>query len=64
MKLASAAVLLSAVSSALAHGYVTSVLAGGTNYTGYMPYQDPYMSPVPQRIIRLVSHYLLFSLID
>jgi len=54
MKLASAAVVLSAISSALAHGYVTSVLAGGTNYTGYMPYQDPYATPTPQRIIRKV----------
>lgn len=37
---------------ALGHGYVTEVAVGNQKWTGYLPYQDPYMSPKPQRIIR------------
>ncbi|KAI0371174.1 glycoside hydrolase family 61 protein [Pilatotrama ljubarskyi] len=35
-----------------AHGYVQDVVIGSTHYTGYLPYQDLYMNPAPQRIIR------------
>ncbi|KAJ3489704.1 hypothetical protein NLI96_g1922 [Meripilus lineatus] len=37
-----------------AHGYVQDVQIGSTHYTGYLPYQDPYMNPQPQRIIRKI----------
>ena len=54
------ALLLTAVSSlaslsgVAAHGYVQDVLAGGTHYTGYLPYSDPYYNPPPDRIIRKI----------
>jgi hypothetical protein len=44
--------LLSLIASVAAHGYVQQETVGGTVYTGYLPYQDPYYNPVPQRIIR------------
>lgn len=40
---------------ASAHGYVNSLLIAGTNYTGYQPYQDPYYSTPPDRIVRPVQ---------
>ena len=43
-----------AVSSVKAHGYVQDVVVGSTHYTGYLPYTDPYMNPVPERIIRAI----------
>ncbi|KAH6908626.1 61 endoglucanase [Coprinopsis sp. MPI-PUGE-AT-0042] len=36
------------------HGWVQEVTLGGTKYTGYLPYVDPYVSPAPQRIVRKV----------
>lgn len=42
-------------SLASAHGYVNTAIIGGTTYTGYQPYQDPYMSPAPQRIFRKIA---------
>ncbi|KAG8990377.1 Esterase/lipase/thioesterase [Tulasnella sp. 427] len=45
---------LAAASQVAAHGYVSSAIIGGTNYTGYLPYTDPYTSPTPQRIIRAI----------
>ncbi|KAL5480820.1 hypothetical protein ACEPAI_9760 [Sanghuangporus weigelae] len=45
---------LSALSSVRGHGYVQEVYAGSQTYTGYLPYQDPYMSPRPERIIRKI----------
>ncbi|KAH8823790.1 glycoside hydrolase family 61 protein F [Flagelloscypha sp. PMI_526] len=50
---AALAIFASAV-SVHAHGYVDWVYAGGVNYTGYLPYQDPYTTPTPQRIIRKI----------
>lgn len=38
-----------------AHGYVDNATIGGQVYTFYQPYQDPYMSPVPQRISRPIQ---------
>ncbi|KAI1794153.1 glycosyl hydrolase family 61-domain-containing protein [Ganoderma leucocontextum] len=35
-----------------AHGYVHSLEVGGKNYTGWLPFTDPYESPVPNRIVR------------
>lgn len=37
-----------------AHGYVQDVVVGSTHYTGYLPYQDVYMNPQPERIIRAI----------
>ncbi|KAI0769358.1 glycoside hydrolase family 61 protein [Trametes elegans] len=37
-----------------AHGYVQDVVIGAQHYTGYLPYQDPYMNPAPERIIRKI----------
>lgn len=39
----------------LGHGYVSSATIGGTTYSGYLPYSDPYTSPVPQRIFRKIA---------
>ncbi|KAF9468467.1 glycoside hydrolase family 61 protein [Collybia nuda] len=49
-----AVTLLSVASSVKAHGYVQEVTLGSAKYTGYLPYQDPYYNPVPQRIIRKI----------
>lgn len=51
-KLAALAVLSSTVAG---HGYVTNVTVAGTTYSGYLPYLDPYYSPVPSRIVRPVQ---------
>ncbi|KXN84814.1 Polysaccharide monooxygenase Cel61a [Leucoagaricus sp. SymC.cos] len=42
------------ISQVEGHGYVQEVTLGSAKYTGYLPYQDPYMNPVPQRIIRKI----------
>jgi len=34
------------------HGYVQDIVSGSTHFTGYLPYQDPYYNPPPQRIVR------------
>ncbi|PBK71168.1 hypothetical protein ARMSODRAFT_987678 [Armillaria solidipes] len=47
-------VALSLLTSVRAHGYVETFVYGGTNYTGYLPYNDPYMNPVPDRIERVI----------
>ncbi|EAU87435.1 hypothetical protein CC1G_02194 [Coprinopsis cinerea okayama7 len=46
--------ILSATSGVEAHGYVQEVTLGTTKYTGSLPYQDPYMNPYPDRIIRKI----------
>ncbi|KAF8459894.1 glycosyl hydrolase family 61-domain-containing protein, partial [Kalaharituber pfeilii] len=35
-----------------AHGIVSDLKIGGEFYGGYNPFQDPYMKPAPQRIVR------------
>ncbi|KAG8944249.1 Esterase/lipase/thioesterase [Tulasnella sp. 408] len=45
---------LAAATQVAAHGYVSSAVIGGTTYTGYLPYSDPYYSTPPQRIIRAI----------
>jgi cellulase len=42
---------IGAAALASAHGIVQELDVGGTTYSGYMVYQDPYMSPVPERIV-------------
>ncbi|KAF5353534.1 hypothetical protein D9756_007837 [Leucocoprinus leucothites] len=46
--------LLSAAVSVLGHGYVQEITNAGNEYSGYLPYSDPYMSPAPQRIVRKI----------
>ncbi|KAA8911279.1 family 61 glycosyl hydrolase, partial [Sphaerosporella brunnea] len=36
---------------AAAHGIVQNLDIGGSWYTGYLPYNDPYSNPVPERIV-------------
>jgi hypothetical protein len=38
-----------------AHGYVDNATIANKVYTFYQPYQDPYISPAPQRISRPVQ---------
>ena len=45
----SSTTLLTSVS---AHGYVQEIKVDGTTYMGYLPYQDPYTSPAPERVVR------------
>jgi len=45
--------ILSAIGGAAfvaAHGNVQDLVVDGQDYTAYQPYQDPYMSPAPERI--------------
>nr|VWO97201.1 Homeobox domain-containing protein [Ganoderma boninense] len=49
---AALAVAFVAPSAVNAHGYVHSLEVGGKNYTGWLPFTDPYESPVPKRIVR------------
>jgi hypothetical protein len=37
------------------HGYVNNATIGGKDYTFYQPYQDPYMTPKPERISREIQ---------
>ncbi|KZT30032.1 lytic polysaccharide monooxygenase [Neolentinus lepideus HHB14362 ss-1] len=39
-----------------AHGYVDTLNVGGTTYTGYLPFNDPYTTPTPQRIERAIPN--------
>lgn len=48
----SVAALLGALPSVYAHGIVEQVTIGGVAYTGYLPYQDPYVNPLPDRVVR------------
>jgi len=36
------------------HGYVREVNIGTDQYTGYLPFSDPYSNPQPERIIRKI----------
>ncbi|KAI5834882.1 glycoside hydrolase family 61 protein [Schizophyllum commune Tattone D] len=47
--------LLAIAAFVAAHGYVQEIVdSAGTVYTGYLPYQDPYMNPTPERIVRKI----------
>ncbi|EIW63682.1 uncharacterized protein TRAVEDRAFT_34449 [Trametes versicolor FP-101664 SS1] len=37
-----------------AHGYIHTYEIGGTSYSGWLPFSDPYESPVPSRIERKI----------
>ncbi|KAF9261007.1 glycoside hydrolase family 61 protein F [Marasmius fiardii PR-910] len=40
------------ISSVQGHGYVQQITANGKNYSGWLPFNDPYVTPIPQRIVR------------
>jgi Auxiliary Activity family 9 (formerly GH61) len=42
---------LAAAAGAAAHGIVSDLKVDGKWYTGYMVFQDRYMSPLPERIV-------------
>ncbi|CAE6458224.1 unnamed protein product [Rhizoctonia solani] len=46
--------LLTAATTVLGHGYVQEITASSGSYTGYLPYNDPYTTPAPQRIVRKI----------
>ncbi|GAB1524785.1 hypothetical protein RhiTH_007941 [Rhizoctonia solani] len=52
--LALPALLLAAATSVLGHGFVQEIVASSGTYTGYLPYNDPYITPAPQRSIRKI----------
>ncbi|KAI0699254.1 glycosyl hydrolase family 61-domain-containing protein [Cytidiella melzeri] len=50
-------VLLSTFTSGVAaHGYLASVTIGGKSYTAWDPNVDPYASPIPSRVTRVVPN--------
>lgn len=53
--LASASLAISLVGLVSGHGYVDTGSIGGQNYQFYQPYQDPYTSPVPERVSRAIQ---------
>ncbi|CAA7265680.1 unnamed protein product [Cyclocybe aegerita] len=48
------AIISAVVTTVYGHGYVQEIVSGSAKYTGYLPYQDPYMNPAPQRIVRKI----------
>ena len=46
LSLAALAAALIAPTAVSAHGYVQSLLVGGKNYSGYLPFTDPYVISV------------------
>ncbi|KAH7332556.1 glycoside hydrolase family 61 protein F [Rhizoctonia solani] len=46
--------LLTAAGNVLGHGYVQEIVASSGKYTGSLPYNDPYTTPAPQRIVRKI----------
>jgi len=46
--------LSSVLTSVNAHGYVQEVQIDGKQYSGWLPWVDPYAEPVPTRIVRKV----------
>ncbi|CCO35344.1 hypothetical protein BN14_09461 [Rhizoctonia solani AG-1 IB] len=46
--------LLAAATTVLGHGFVQEIVASSGTYTGYLPYNDPYTNPAPQRSIRKI----------
>lgn len=47
--------ILASASLVAGHGYVTNATLGGTAYTFYQPYTDPYTSPTPERVSRPIQ---------
>jgi hypothetical protein len=42
------------VTSVTCHGFVHTMSIGGQDYTGYNPFTDPYLSPIPSRVVRKI----------
>ena len=38
-----------------AHGWLASFAANGVTYPGWAPYSDPYQTPVPVRVERIIA---------
>ncbi|KAG4423533.1 hypothetical protein IFR04_003356 [Cadophora malorum] len=55
MSFATFSILAALAATVSAHGYVNNASIGGVSYTGYQPYQDPYTSPLPDRIFRAIQ---------
>ncbi|PNH46213.1 hypothetical protein VD0004_g1895 [Verticillium dahliae] len=49
------ATILSSAALAAAHGFVDTAVIGGKDVEFYQPYTDPYTSPVPERISRVIA---------
>ncbi|KAJ3480341.1 hypothetical protein NLI96_g8421 [Meripilus lineatus] len=49
-------VALSLVIGTHGHGYVHELEIGGKSYTGFLPFSDPWASPVPERVIRKIPN--------
>lgn len=47
--------LIASATLVAGHGYVTNATIGGSDYEFYQPYQDPYKSPVPDRVSRKIT---------
>ncbi|KAK7705335.1 hypothetical protein SLS64_005425 [Diaporthe eres] len=47
--------LIASATLVAGHGYVTNATIGGDDYEFYQPYQDPYKSPVPDRVSRKIT---------
>ncbi|KAI0374010.1 hypothetical protein BV20DRAFT_936307 [Pilatotrama ljubarskyi] len=54
IRFAALALALVAPTVVNAHGYVKSYQMGGQTYSGWLPFTDPYESPVPSRIERKI----------
>ncbi|EIM91666.1 uncharacterized protein STEHIDRAFT_165886 [Stereum hirsutum FP-91666 SS1] len=50
--LSQAAAVITFAKLARAHGAVSLLNIGGTDYSGYLPYNDPYANPAVERIVR------------
>ncbi|KAK0108734.1 Esterase/lipase/thioesterase, variant 2 [Cadophora gregata f. sp. sojae] len=55
MSFATFSILAALAATVSAHGYVNNASIGGVSYTGYQPYQDPYTTPLPDRIFRAIQ---------
>ncbi|KAM0324430.1 hypothetical protein ACHAQA_008212 [Verticillium albo-atrum] len=49
------ATLLGSAALAAAHGFVDTAVIDGENFEFYQPYTDPYTSPVPDRVSRVIA---------
>ncbi|KAH9858689.1 glycosyl hydrolase family 61-domain-containing protein [Lenzites betulinus] len=52
LSLAALALAFVAPSAVNAHGYIHNYEIDGKNYSGWLPFTDPYLSPIPSRIER------------
>ncbi|KAI0508699.1 glycoside hydrolase family 61 protein [Xylaria bambusicola] len=55
MQILNTAFLRALTTLVAAHGYVDTASIGGSEYTFYQPYTDPYTSPTPERVSREIQ---------